>query len=439
MPRHPDLPPVIVTAEHRSPRLEVALEWTFTSVLGLGWKLVGEEDFGSVYSPWKLRYGGTSDGSAHRIEPHGLLSATDMLADPPDEQEGDLLALIFWMGSRMEEHVDAAIRDGHGRFDPTACPSKERGWIGRPVCEEWAFRLGSQVLGADWPAHEARLKKEYTIESTVDVDSAFAFRGKPMWRTATALGRDLMTGRWDRANRRVRACRGLEQDPYDTYDRILRLHDACGLKPRWFFLLSRFGSHDKGVGAESRQLRSLMHRLEERHPGSVQWHPGYAAAGDAGSLEWEFEAFREIMGRPPSASRQHYLRMVPGVTRRRLLDLGVREDHTEGHAALAGFRGGFSRPRPWYDLEREKITELMLCPFAAMDATLNRYMGLEPDAAATHVSTLADTVRTMGGAFRLLWHNETLVPDGDWKGWDSAYPNVLEVLSGNGVQAVPLD
>ena len=439
MVRHPDLPPVIVSAEHWTPRLEAALEWTFTSILGLCWKQVAEQDIEAADSPWKLRYGGTSDGSGHRILPHGLLSASEMRANPPDEQEGDLLALIFWMGSRMEEHVDAAIRDGHGRFDPTRCPSMERGWIGRPVCEAWAFRLGSRVLGADWPAHEARLKEEYTIESTVDVDSAFAFMGKSTWRTAGALGRDLMTGQWDRANRRVRACRGLEQDPYDTYDRILRLHEACGLKPRWFFLLSRFGRHDKGVGAGSRQLRSLMHRLEESHPGSVQWHPGYAAAGDARSLEWEFEAFNGIMGRPPSASRQHYLRMVPGVTRRRLLELGIKEDHTEGHAAVAGFRGGFSRPRPWYDLGHEKLTELMLFPFAAMDATLNRYMGLEPDAAAPHVRALADQVRTTGGAFRLLWHNETLVPEGDWKGWDSTYPNVLEVLSGNGVQTVPLD
>ena len=54
--------------------------------------------------------------------------------------------------------------------------------------------------------------------------------------------------------------------------------------------------------------------------------------------------FLDILGRPPAASRQHYLRMVPSETRRQLLALGVREDHTEGHAVRRD--GGVVLPGP---------------------------------------------------------------------------------------------
>ena len=103
----------------------------------------------------------------------------------------------------------------------------------------------------------------------------------------------------------------------------------------------------------------------------------------------EHAAYDRIMGRPPTASRQHYLRMVPSETRRQLLRLGVLEDHTEGHAVRTGWRGGFARPRRWYDLDREALTDLVLHPFAAMDATYLRYLLADAQEVPHRVADLA--------------------------------------------------
>lgn len=437
MVRYSDLPEVLVRAEHWTPRLEAALEWTFTSILGLAWRRVEGPEFGSAVGPWKLSYGGDNEGPGHWVAPEGLLDMPEVRATPPEGDE-DPLARIFWMGSRMEEKVDTVLRDGHGRFDPTGSPSMERGWLDRPVCEEWAFELGRKVLGPDWDEHEARLLEEYRLETTLDVDSAYAFVGKGLWRTSAALARDILTGEWKRAADRVAACLGRISDPYDTYDRANKWHAAIGVVPRWFFLLARFGPHDKGLPATSRRLGQLMRRMDAVHPGSVHWHPGYAAAADGAALAQESQSFEGIMGRKAVAARYHYLRMEPGHSRRRLIGLGIQEDHTEGHAMVTGFRGGFSRVRPWYDLEEEKLTALMLHPFAAMDATLCRYMGLTPEQALEHMAALADRVRDTGGTLRLLWHNESLSGTGMWEGWESVYPNVLEAVSVSRPQAVPL-
>lgn len=429
MSRYPDLPVVLVHGTHRTARLEAALEWCLTAALGLRWAFEPDvQRFQESTAPWKLQYGGAAVVDCW-MQPEGLLEGKEIRRDPPQwGASADWLALIFWMGSRMEEFHDSAPRDAHGRFDPRPSVPFAEGWLQRPVCEEWAFRLGAALLGADWPQHESRLKDEYAVQPTLDVDSAFAFKGKGAWRTGAALGRDLVQGHWTRARHRVQACRGRVQDPYDTYAQAAAWHKEYGMAPRWFFLMARFGPHDKGLPPSSKMLAELMRSLDDTHPGSVQWHPGYAAAADPRRLSEEYAAFTAALGRPPVASRQHYLRLVPGETRRQLLRLGIEEDHTEGHATCTGFRGGFSRSRRWYDLEREEMTSLKLCPFVAMDATLCRYMEMQPNEVPTHLAGLAQSVRAVGGTMGLLWHNESLATQAEWAAWGQVYPNVLQAV-----------
>ncbi len=433
MPRFPSQPHVVVHSPCLTPRLEAALQWALDAVLGLGWRHEPDvQAFEESEAAWKLQYGGSTPTSgAHWMKPEGLLDEVGFRRLPPvlEHASPDWLASIFWMGSRMEEWREDAVRDAHGRFDPTGSAPMENGWLSVPICEQWAFDLGAQVLGEAWPEHLERLRAEYRVEPTLDVDSAYAFQGKGLWRTGGAWSRDVMRGNWSLAGRRWRVARGAAPDPYNTYDQANQWHRELGLEPRWFFLLARFGSHDKGLPANSNQLKGLMQGLEASLPGSVQWHPGYASALDQTALEREFQSFVDIMGKAPVASRQHYLRMEPGTTRRNLLNLGIREDHTEGHAVCTGFRGGFTRPRQWYDLAAESLTPLMLHPFAAMDATLSRYQKIDPSVAPAHLEGLAEGVRPLGGTLRLLWHNESLAPEGEWAGWDGVYPNVLQAVS----------
>lgn len=429
MIRFPDLPTVWVHAPRMTPRLEAALDWTIGAVLGLSWHYEPDRaKYHAGATPWKFQYGG-EPCTGYWVNPDGLLDGAEIRSVAPEQgPEADWLALVFWMGSRMEEWGPEAQRDDHGRFDPAGSFSDQKGWIDRPVCEEWAFMWGEHLMKDEWPAHLERLRSEYSVLPTLDVDSAFAFKGKGWWRTSAALGRDVVTGAWKRAGTRLRTSLGREADAYDTYVKAAQWHDAQGCEPRWFFLLSRFGRHDKGLPPGSPELAHLMRQLDERHPGSVQWHPGYEAASDASRMQEEYDAYMAIMGRPPTAARQHYLRMIPGQTRRQLLGLGIQEDHTEGHAARTGFRGGFSRSRRWYDLEQERLTELILCPFAAMDATLCRYMKMPPEQVAQHLSSLSNSVKEVGGTLRLLWHNESLAEQGEWREWGGVYANVLQAV-----------
>ena len=110
--------------------------------------------------------------------------------------------------------------------------------------------------------------------------------------------------------------------------------------------------------------------------------------------------------------------------------LGVLEDHTEGHAVRTGWRGGFARPRRWYDLDREALTDLVLCPFAAMDATYLRYLETDAQDVPNQVADLATEARQWGAPLRLLWHNESLSGEGQWTGWRDVYAQSLSAACG---------
>ena len=427
--RFPSGPTVVVHAPNRTARHEAAFDWVLSAALGLSWRW--EDDAAAFRSEdgVRMHYGLEGEWPGVGFPADGLLDRTGSLdAEPPahEGEQADLFSAVFWMASRMEEFLPDAPRDDHGRFDPTGSLPELKGWLDSPICERWAWTIGERLLGDAWPEHRERLRAEHAVVPTLDVDSAYAFRGKGLVRTGGAWARDVLRGQWGQAGRRLRVATGGAHDPYDTYDRVEEAHRSRGLTTQWFFLLAAFGSHDKGLPASSPALADLMKRLDRLEGHTVGWHPGYASASDPGKMAAEHRSFLDILGRPPAASRQHYLRMVPSETRRQLLALGVREDHTEGHAVRAGWRGGFARPRRWYDLERETLTNLELVPFAAMDATYLRYLRTPASEVPARVGVLADEARKWGAPLRLLWHNESLSGKGQWAGWEVVYTQILD-------------
>lgn len=426
-------PTVVVYAPGRTARHGAAFEWVLSSALGLDWRWEDDVLAYREAEGIRMHYGEESELPGIAFSAHGLLGQLGSVsADPPncDGPGFDGFASVFWMASRMEEFLPQAPRDAHGRFDPVGSISEQRGWIDVPVCEQWAWRIGERLLGDAWASHRNRLMAEHVVCPTLDVDSAFAYRGKGFVRTAGAWARDLARGHWGQARRRLQVASGGAPDPFDTYERVVRLHRERDLETTWFFLMAKFGRFDKGLPPGSATLASLMQGLERTEGHTVGWHPGHAAASDERAMTLEHSAFSAVMGQTPTASRQHYLRLVPSVTRRNLIRLGVLHDHTEGHAVRTGWRGGFARTRPWYDLEREELTPLKLCPFAAMDATFMRYLQASPGDVPGRISQLASESKKWGAPLRLLWHNESLSGEGQWKGWEGVYSKTLDAACG---------
>jgi hypothetical protein len=124
-------------------------------------------------------------------------------------------------------------------------------------------------------------------------------------------------------------------------------------------------------------------------------------------------------------SRQHYLRMSFPETYQRLIRAGIKHDYTMGYANTNGFRASYAAPFKWYNLSLELATELVIHPFCFMDATAifqNRSAVYD---AFVELDDLYHQVKSVGGEFTCLFHNEYLTNQPEWLEWKNAYKAFL--------------
>ena len=125
-------------------------------------------------------------------------------------------------------------------------------------------------------------------------------------------------------------------------------------------------------------------------------------------------------------SRQHFLKLILPETYRNLINNDITHDYTMGYAEIPGFRASICTPFPFFDLDQDAQTNLIIHPFMVMDGTLHDYMKLSPQKAIATIIELINEVRKVGGTFIPLWHNQSLNEESDWKGWLEVYVKMVE-------------
>ena len=427
---------ISIGTPHDSPRLRYTLDVVLGRLLGWRWTLVTDRSAFQAATGPKLGYGwpapvwipaGWTAGDPRPADLHvERRDGLPVFFLRPGEGIGfDLLAACFFQLSRWEEYHNPAT-DVHGRFPALASHAYANDYLKRPLVRELAFFLAPKLRAhyPDLPEPERRFR----LLPTYDVDLAWAYRhrGPRGWLSA---GRDLLTGRWDLLSQRWIVRSGRRPDPFDTFAKLDALHDRLGLDPVYFFLLAQETTReDPNPSPATPELRSLFAGLAGRYRSGL--HPSYYSSDRPELLRAESATYRELTGEAPVRSRQHFLRFrLPG-TYRELLACGIREEYSMGYADRAGFRAGMCDPFPWYDLTAERTTELLIYPFAAMDATLRRYQRLDAAAAEQRLRVLANAVLRTGGTLQLLWHNSSFSARHGWRGWWKMYERLLEDLAG---------
>lgn len=431
---------LLVYNDQPTPRLAYACEVAIRRGLACDVQITTDTAHYRAYEGLRLNYSADRDLPGFHIHPSGLLAETGVrsihcVASKWDDipilfpsQEGDipfdLLSAVFYLVSRYEEYGPIE-RDQFGRFSATQSVAFREKFLDQPVVDIWIKAFYDILRRAGYPIPAWR--HSFNFRTTIDVDSAFAYRHKGPLRTIGGVAKDVLRFDFQNLRTRLSCLTGRMEDPYDTYNWFHNLHSRCQTEAIWFFLLADFDRHDKGVPCSSVALSERMRECASK--ARVGIHPGFAAHDEVNKLVTEIDRFTAILGERPQLSRQHYLRLTFPQTYRDLSALEVVEDHTMGFADHPGFRAGTSRPFPWYDLEAEEQTMLMIYPFAVMDATLRRYLNLTPEAALEKLRRFASTLRQCDGTFTVLWHNESVATTGEWAGWRKVYQSLVEEFS----------
>ncbi|MDX9883612.1 MAG: polysaccharide deacetylase family protein [Prolixibacteraceae bacterium] len=424
---------ILIYSEQITNRLVYTLELIFQSVLKTGFQLTGDKDGFLASALPKINYSNEDFGDGLFLKAHSLLFETGITEQKiapfvfkkqwcffPVSGNSflpfDVFACSFYITTRYEEYLDEGAGP-HGRFPVDKSLQYKYKVLDEPLVNYWARLLADRITES-YPEFSVPEKK-FHFCMTIDVDNAWAYKNKPLWVQTGGLLKSLLKADFLEIKSRLRVLSGKEADPYDTYPFIEKLFEGKEDRLRFFFLLGNRSPYDRNISHRNRKLQQLIRRLAGKY--EIGIHPSYLSNGNKKLVEKEKQRIETILGEPVMSSRQHFLRLNLPATYESLISAGITDDFTLGWADAVGFRAGLCTPFQFFNLKENKAMPLIVHPLHAMDVALKDYLKLEPERALNELILLMQKVKSIGGTFTGLWHNESLSGRGTWKGWQDVF------------------
>lgn len=421
-------------------RLQYIFEVIFKEELGIQYELTTDKDLYISYEDAKFQYGNAQliDGTLFQ-KSVGILFERDItdqnikICDYNDSKAifpvfndnsifpFDVFAASFYIISRYEEYLPN-VRDNHNRFQPQDSILYKMNILEKPVINIWAIELG-KIIVERYPQIQLR-KKTFKFIPTYDIDAAWAYKNKGIFRTTSAFCRDLLRLDFDEIKRRWSVLRNKRMDPFDTFDYQIELQKELKLNPLYFILCGDYADNDKNISILNSNFQNLIKRIGDY--AHVGIHPSYSSYLKKDIVKKEVSRLSSVLKREITMSRQHFLRLYLPQSYQILIELDILNDYSMGYASQAGFRAGYADTFVFFDLENDIKTKLKIHPFALMDGTMRDYLQLDTQESFEKAKSLINEVKNVNGTFILLWHNETLSGEKRWEGWITLYRKILD-------------
>lgn len=334
----------------------------------------------------------------------------------------DPFAAGFYMITRYEEYLPHK-KDKHNRYKPESSIAISGGFLEKPIVNFWAMLI-KEIINNKYP-QAINYSGTYTFQPTLDIDNAYAYKYKGVLRTTLSLAQRLIKFDFDKLGKRIKVHLGKRQDPYDTYDKQRRIHQAYKITPNYFFLLGDYGRYDKNLPYDNEHMVKLVKSLDEE--ATIGLHPSYGSNTSEGKLLIEKKRLEGILSRQITKSRQHYIKLTLPETYRKLLNAGIKEDYSMGYTTKIGFRAGTCSSFLFFDLEKNETTDLRIFPFAFMDSTLKFFLKVRSREVINHITPIVNDVKKVGGQLIFIFHNESLGNERQWKNWGEIYEKVIRL------------
>jgi hypothetical protein len=430
---------LLILVPKETNRLHFTMQLMLTSLLGLEIHYTDELSFFENYDGPKFSYGVSVGERFLFFASNGLLFESKIYARelrhftfegglvffPINDKDSvlpfDPFAASFYMVSRYEEYLPH-LRDNHNRFMAKGSDAYQQGYLHKPLVNIWSIRI-KNIL-SNWFPDLTFTSPAYSFVPTIDIDAAFAFKNKGLTRAIGGIAKAFQNREYDEVRHRIRVLFRLEHDPFDTFELQMQLQRKYNYRPIYFLLLADYGPNDKNNPYNNRYFQRLIRYLSDY--AEIGIHPSYASSLQPSLMVMETARLSKILKREVELSRQHFLKLSMPETYRNLINNDITHDYTMGYAEVAGFRASICTPFPFFDLDQDSITNLVIHPFAAMDGTLHDYMKLTPQKATETIIELIREVKKVGGTFIPLWHNSAFNEIDDWKEWLKVYIDMVE-------------
>jgi len=398
---------MLIFASQITPRVQYVFDFIFRETLQLEYGLTSDEVyFSSVSDKVKWSYGSSIHGCpslpAHRllfensIEPQSLskIAIEDLIvlfeAENIDGIDYDVFASAFYLISRYEEYLPS-VRDKHGRYAAYQSVATEFGFLETAMVNRYIFWI-IRWLKSHFTDLEIKMQKPKILFS-IDIDHPF-------------YSKDLPLDKW-----LIRSIKNIgnvgEKDKFDTYDFIL--NTLGNISSIFFFLCPKNPSeNDHFNKRDSENFKQLIHFI--RSKSKIGIHPSYHSL-DMSLIEEEIHWLSELHTRPIKSSRFHYLKNDIEKAYIQLEKMGVKYDFSMGYGDFCGFRSSTSLPYFYFDLKKNRRTELVIFTPCIMDSTF-RYGSQH--GFQDKLTFIYDEIKTYGGYFIPIFHNDILA-ENEWQ------------------------
>ena len=430
---------LLIYSYKSGPRLQYVLDFIFSDVLNIPFEHTTDLERYTNYEGGKLNYSlqrvtenefflcsapfiFENNLSTYKID---IIDFEGFKALFPVNQNADLpydiFSAVFYMLSRFEEY-QPFIKDVHDRFEPTDSLAYKNGFLNKPVVNLWIISFIEKInkkLSVNLPAKAGK----YRFVNTFDIDLAYSYRNKGMYRNMFGYLRSLKHANSSEIIERSRVLSGLSKDPFDTYDFILDYQQKFNLNTIFFVHVGDYARYDKNIPYKNNKFRDLIRHLSDY--AYIGIHPSYESSSKVEKLSIEIERLSEIIKKDITKSRQHFLRLTFPKTYRQLIENKIKEDFSLGFASEVGFRAGTCTPFKFFNLDTNQATSLTIRPFSIMEGTLKDYQNKTPQEALKCINKQIAEIKNVNGEFISLWHNESLSNTGRWIGWKEIYAQMI--------------
>jgi hypothetical protein len=418
---------IVIFVEAVSERLVYVFDFIFKD-RKIDYQITNDPIYFEVLEGFKFNYSKQQFETGLQIQPSNVLFSEEIIDYTLEKalfhQENclsfdgiiDPIASIFYILTRYEEYV-IQKRDFHDRFEATNSILMKYNWLDQCICDRWCEDL------------IAFMEKEYqkaipyeeiplTFIPTFDIDNVRAFQ----WKEGIRSWVGILKNRWKKnttaLKTREQVKLGNQKDPYDTFDEIVALKNKK-IEPIAFWLIGDFAKYDRNVTSLDKRHVALIQDIASNI--AVGLHPSYKSNLSSFYLQKEVERLKEIIDPEILISRQHYLKLSLPYTYRNLQQFNISHDYSMGFASHVGFRAGTARPFLFFDLPKNTISDLTIHSFCYMDGTFLDYLKMSIPESKKTIENLYHEVKTYGGEFIPIWHNESISNFGRWEGWKELY------------------
>lgn len=313
----------------------------------------------------------------------------------------DFFSYAFAMATESFLYSDFP-KDIYGRYDENFHPVLKNHLHNYPFFPFWATKI-CRYLNVPIQFYPPE-----PLWITLDIDNPFHFQHRGIVKQMKSLLKSFLQLDLHEFFYKIKLLFNLEKDPFTTINWLPQIKKH----PFLVFFLLNDEKHNSNTSPHSKYYHEEIRKIPSENLG-IHFSLCSVYSADK-TMKNEINILQKIVKNPIYKSRQHYLKYHLPTTFQLLIQNGIWQDYTTCFYSHKGYKHGLVRPFLWYDIEKEKVTNLWRFPIFYMDRhSLKEKMNFQET--KNYIHEQVQIIQSYGGIPMILLHNETFSEQREWK------------------------